>query len=177
MPLGRPNDPRSRLTPAHEQALVSANALLIDWAFDALEDLRQGASFERLELWPFLPSTFAVAYGVAFFRRFAVCLTSVGLKLRAPEPQAVASIAEGLALLAMTSVAGELLQRPHGPAEFGVWYAAVCPHPSVARLFDASAAEARRSASMERILAAVDQWFRPFERGALLSPYLDDGAD
>ena len=177
MPLGRPDDPRLRLTPAHQQALASANALLIDWAFDALEDLRQGATFERLELWPILPAAFAAAYGVAFFRRFTVCMTSIGLKLRAAEPQAVASIAEGLSLLAMTTVAGELLRQPRGPAEFGVWYSAVCPHPAVARLFDASSDEARRSENRDQILASVDEWFRPFDSGARLSPYFDDGAE
>lgn len=173
MPLGRLEDPRSRLSPAQQQALASANALLIDWSFDALDDLQQGMPVDRLELWPFLPPSFAAAYGVAFFRRFSVCLTSVGLKIRAPEARAIASLAEGLALLAMTSVAAELLDHPTASPDFGAWFAVVCPHPGVARLFDLPAAQARRSGTLERLLSAVDQWFRPFDGLTPLSPYLD----
>ena len=169
----RPQPPTLLLSDSEQQALASANALLLDWGFDALADLEQGLPVDQLELWPFLPPAFAAAYGIAFFRRFVVCLTSVGLKLRLPGEQAIASLGEGLALLAMTSVASQLVDRPTTAADFGAWFAAVCPAPRVAHLFDATASAAPRQSTATLIATAVDQWFQPFDRSAPLSPYLD----
>lgn len=173
MPLGQPDDPRVVLPFAEQQALASANALLCDWAFDALEDLDRGVAAERLELVPFLPPAYRAAYGAAFFRRFLVCLTSVGLKLRLAGPQTLACTAEELALLTMTLVAPELLLPSRDPASFGVWFAAVCPRPRAERLYREPAPQRRSLAASALRIAAVERWFAADSPAQVLPPYLD----
>ncbi len=178
MASGGSDNARTRLTFAEQTALASANALLIDWTFDALEDLQRGQPLDRLEIMPFLPAAYRAAYSVAFFRRFLVCLAGVGLKLRPPEKMALISTAEELALLTMTTVAAELLETSCDAPRFAAWFAAVCPHPRVTDLYSEPAVRQRSRKTLAQRQDAVDRWFLPFAPGQPLSPYLEpDPAD
>jgi hypothetical protein len=161
------------LSPAEDGALAAANALLTDWAFDACDDRRAGRPLRQSTLLPYLPPAYRDAYGVLFFRRFVVCLTAVGLRLRTGEPVVVTSVADELALRAMVSVATDLLEAPPDAAPFAAWLAAVCPAPRAPRLYQRPETPARTRARRAPHTAAVERWFLPVAVGAAQPPYLD----
>src|SRR6185312_4591925 len=167
-------------------ALETANTLLIDFCFEALRDLARGRSVLDSEIVGYLPPRYLPKYNETFFRKFLLCLGSVGLKLRLRGTHPLGSMAEALALHAMEQLAVAVLEWAadeagtdvpslvrEAQAAFGRWDDYAFDDPDHELLFDDSSDGIEDSVRGQELgirNARFGEWFLPWD-DRVVSPY------
>jgi hypothetical protein len=177
MPIGTVLYPRDILRENHWQALDAADAMLLDWAMNGLEELIEGVAPADLEIAAVLPLGSRARVNESFLRRFLVCLTSVGLKLHLPMPQPLSCTAEEIALVAAIELASYLIKQQNDVPDFGAWFAAACVHPEVKALFEHNGSQGSAlAAALRRPALQFHRWFAPFDTNGCIHPYFESSA-
>ena len=76
------------LTPREQQALLQACDWLIDHAFDEFASINEPKDVLDTVLGSHLPERYTYRYTPLFYKKFAVCVMTVGWKLAQPSPSA-----------------------------------------------------------------------------------------
>lgn len=108
------------LLPVEREALDAGAAILIDGSFDdfsAHGGLLKGESPDLTTLGGHLPRRYLPRYTPAFYKRFAVCISTVAWKLAQPERWPLSSVAEELAAQAILAEAEQFLAGEREEAE------------------------------------------------------------
>jgi len=178
VPIGWCEYPRSALPESHWKALYEANTILIDEVLEDLTDLRAGTGFEHLGIADYLPPRYLTRYDDEFLRRFLMCLTSVGLKLRLPGFHPLGCVAEELALHAMIERARELLEEDGEEDDYSAWEDYAFEDADFELLYDDVMDGIEESPVGRRLGMApmgFHDWFVPFSPPRVVHPYVDAG--
>lgn len=178
MPIGWTTYPRSVLPDSHWKALYEANTILIDEVLGDLVDLRQGQFFSELVIADDLPRKYLTKYDDAFFRRFLLCLSAVGMKLRLPGFHPLGCTAEELALHAMIERASMLLEMNGQEPDYSEWLTYAFEDLDYQWLYEPAKDGLEDSPTGKDLGVGhlrYDEWFLPFSAPRVMHPYADQG--
>lgn len=167
MPLGPTSYAQALLPASHWHALDQAGGVLVDWTLDGLVALATTGTLHDSDILAYLPTRALTDYTVDVLRHFLVTLISIGVKQRLPEFHQLQCTGEEIALVATIELAAALLEEQSESADFTAWFAHVCVHPDVLRLYGVAEHETPR-AGLQLVA-----WFRPFAGSHTHHPYLD----
>ncbi|GCF07319.1 hypothetical protein [Dictyobacter arantiisoli] len=171
------------LSETEKKSLDMACDLLIDHAFEDLEQLKDTKDAADTWLGIYLPQRYIYKYTPLFFKKFTVCLITVAWKLAQAEQIPLASLAEELAAWTLVREAQRLLQDELEEATdkdnleqfIDVFFEDLDFEYLFDNAFD-GIEETQGGQQMNITSLAFDNWFKPFldEPYRKVHPYVVD---
>jgi hypothetical protein len=176
-PIGAAAYSSGVLSAAQRAALRTGVDFVSGLYFGDLEMLATGVPFSQTTMRYDLPAKYLPRYDLAFAQRFLIAVLTVAWKLRAPGAYPLASVAEELALHAVTSMATSLLEQEQQDADLGAFDIVAYEDMDFLLLFDPAYdgvqdTELPLGSPIANLRFA--DWFRPFRASDPVHPLLED---